>query len=120
MLAEAFEKAKLARLQILDVLKGAIEKPREKLSDNAPQILVIKIKTDKIGEVIGPGGKVIKAIKEKTGAEIDIDDDGTVYITGKNGSAEKAKEIVERIVHEYKVGEKFKEKWSESKHLAHL
>lgn len=107
VLAEAFEKAKLARLQILDVLKGAIEKPREKLSDNAPQILVIKIKTDKIGEVIGPGGKVIKAIKEKTGAEIDIDDDGTVYITGKNGSAEKAKEIVEGIVHEYKVGEKF-------------
>ncbi len=110
VLAEAFEKAKQARLQILDVLSKAIEKPREKLSDNAPKILVIKIKTDKIGEVIGPGGKVIKAIKEKTGAEIDIDDDGTVYVTGKNGSAEKAKAIVESIVREYKVGEKLEGK----------
>jgi len=97
VLAEAFEKAKQARLQILDVLARAIEKPREKISDNAPKILMTKIPAEKIGFIIGPGGKMIKEIKAKTGAEIDIDDDGTVYITGKNGSAEKAKAVVERL-----------------------
>ena len=103
----AFEKAKKARLQILDVITGAIPESRKNISPNAPEILVIKIKPDQIGGVIGSGGKTIKAIKEKTGAEIDIDDDGTVYLTGKDGSAEKAKIIVESMTHEYRPGEKF-------------
>ncbi len=103
----AFEKAKKARLQILDVITKAIPESRKNISPNAPEILVIKIKPDQIGGVIGSGGKTIKAIKEKTGAEIDIDDDGTVYLTGKNGSAEKAKVIVLSMTHEYKPGEKF-------------
>ncbi|MFA5651996.1 MAG: polyribonucleotide nucleotidyltransferase [Candidatus Paceibacterota bacterium] len=107
VLAIAFEKAKAARLQILKVIAGAISETRKDISNNAPKILVIKIKPDQIGGVIGSGGKTIKAIKEKTGAEVDIDDDGTVYLTGKNGSAEKAKMIVESMTHEYKPGEKF-------------
>ncbi len=107
VLTEAFEKAKQARLKILEVMLKAISEPRKDISKNAPKILVLKIKPDQIGGVIGSGGKTIKAIKEKTGAEIDIDDDGTVYVTGKEGSAEKAKKIVEEMTHEYKLGEKF-------------
>jgi polyribonucleotide nucleotidyltransferase len=103
----AFQKAKAARLQILDVITAAIPETRKNISPNAPEILVIKIKPEQIGGVIGSGGKTIKAIKEKTGAEIDIDDDGTVYLTGKNGTAEKARMIVESMTHEYKAGEKF-------------
>jgi polyribonucleotide nucleotidyltransferase len=107
VLATAFEKAKAARYQILDVIAGTINETRKDISPNAPKILVVKINSDQIGGVIGSGGKTIKAIKEKTGADIDIDDDGTVYLTGKNGSAEKARDIVESMTHEYKAGEKF-------------
>ncbi len=106
-LAVAFEKAKAARLQILDVILKAIPETRKEISPNAPKILVIKIKQDQIGGVIGSGGKTIKDIKERTEADIDIEDDGTVYITGKNGSAEKARDIIEGMTHEYKAGEKY-------------
>src|ERR1035437_6431792 len=73
----AFEKAKKARLQILEVIIKAIPEVRIDISAHAPKILVIKIKPEQIGGIIGSGGKTIKSIKEKTGAEIDIDDDGT-------------------------------------------
>jgi polyribonucleotide nucleotidyltransferase len=106
-LAVAFEKAKTARLQILDVITKAIPETRKEISQFAPKILVIKIKQDQIGGVIGSGGKTIKDIKERTEADIDIEDDGTVYITGKNGSAEKARDIIESMTHEYKAGETF-------------
>ncbi|MEI6528367.1 MAG: polyribonucleotide nucleotidyltransferase [bacterium] len=106
-LAVAFDKAKMARLKILDVILAAIPGPRKEISPNAPKIMVLKIKQDQIGGVIGSGGKVIKEIKEKTGAEIDIEDDGTVYCTGKNGSAEKARDIIASMTHEYKAGERF-------------
>ena len=106
-LAEAFEKAKQARLKILDVILKAIAEPRKDISPNAPKILVIKIKPDQIGGVIGSGGKTIKEIKEKTGADIDIEDNGTVYVSGKNGAAEKAKAIIEGMTHEYKAGERY-------------
>ena len=106
-LAVAFEKAKIARLQILDVILKEIPAVRKDISPNAPKILVIKIKPDQIGGVIGSGGKVIKEIKEKSGAQIDIEDDGTVYCTGKDGSAEKAKLIIEAMTHEYKPGERY-------------
>jgi len=106
-LAEAFEKAKMARLKILDVILKEIAEPRKDISVNAPKIVVLKIKPDQIGGVIGSGGKVIKEIKEKTGADIDIEDDGTVYCTGKDGSAEKAKAIIEAMTHEYKPGERY-------------
>jgi polyribonucleotide nucleotidyltransferase len=106
-LAEAFEKAKIARLKILDVILKEISEPRKDICKNAPKILVLKIRPDQIGGVIGSGGKVIKEIKEKTGADIDIEDDGTVYCTGKDGAAEKAKAVIEALTHEYKPGERY-------------
>ncbi|MES2023351.1 MAG: polyribonucleotide nucleotidyltransferase [Patescibacteria group bacterium] len=108
ILAEAMLQSKKARLTILDAIEKEIAKPRADISANAPKILIIKIKPDQIGMVIGSGGKTIKEIKEKSGAEVDIDDDGTVYFTGKDGSAEKAKKIVEEMTHEFKYGEVLK------------
>ena len=108
ILGEAMRQSKKARLTILDTLEKEIPKTREQISPNAPKILIIKINPDKIGMVIGGGGKTIKEIKEKTGAEITIEDDGTVYLTGKNGTAEAAKIIVEEMTHEFKVGEMLK------------
>src|SRR3989344_665626 len=105
ILGEAMRQSKEARAQIIDRIEKEISKPRSKISPNAPKILIIKINPDKIGLVIGGGGKTIKEIKEKTGAEITIEDDGTVYLTGKDDSAEKAKAIVEEMTHEFKVGE---------------
>ena len=104
-LKEAMTQAKAARLQILDVIEKEIAAPRADISMNAPKILVIKIRPDQIGGVIGSGGKVINAIREKTGCEITIEDDGTVFITGKNGAAEAGCKIVQEMTHEYKVGE---------------
>lgn len=107
-LAVAFEKAKAARYQILDVITKAIPAPRAEISKHAPKILTLKIKQDQIGMVIGSGGKTIKEIKERTDVEeIDINDDGTIYITGKNGSAEKAFTIISDMTHEYTRGERF-------------
>jgi len=108
VLKEAFEKARLARLQILKVMTDEIPAPREKISDFAPHIISMRIKPDQIGMVIGTGGKVIKEIKEKTGADIDIDDDGTVYITGLGDSCEQTKKIIEQITWEPTVGERFR------------
>lgn len=106
ILIEAFEKAKLARIKILDTIEKEIAKPRQDISNNAPKIVLVKINKEKIGLVIGTGGKTIKEIKEKTGIDdINIEDDGSVFITGKNGSAEKAKEII-KIITTDRVGEK--------------
>ena len=107
ILGEAFEAAKKARLQILKVIEKEISAPRSDISPNAPKIISIKIKPDQIGSIIGTGGKIINEIMEKTGAEIDIEDDGTVFFTGKNGAAEAAQKIVEGMTHEYKPGEKY-------------
>ncbi len=107
ILGEALVAAEKARFQILDVIEKEISAPRPNISPNAPEIVVTKIKPEQIGLVIGTGGKTINEIREKTGTEIEIEDDGTVYITGKNGSATKAKEIIEQMTHEYKKGERF-------------
>jgi len=107
IIAEALEKAKIACLHILDKIEGAISAPRKEISPNAPRVVIIKIKPDQIGLVIGTGGKTVNEIKEKTGAEIDIENDGTVFITGRNDSATKAQKIIEEMTREYKVGEKF-------------
>ncbi len=104
-LKEALVQAKAARLHILDVIEKEIPAPRADISVNAPKILVTKILPEQIGKVIGGGGKTINAIREKTGAELTIEDDGTVYITGKNGAADAALKIVLEMTHEYKVGE---------------
>ena len=105
ILGEAMRQAKNARVAILDKIEAEIPAPRKDISPNAPKILIIKIKPDLIGLVIGGGGKTIKEIKEKTGVEITIEDDGTVYFTGKGDSAEKAKSLVLEMTREYKVGE---------------
>lgn len=107
ILTEAFEKARLARLQILQVMATAIAAPRADISPVAPKIVTAKIRPDQIGMVIGGGGKTINEIRDRTGAEIDIEDDGTVFITGKNGAAEAAKKIIEDMTHEYVAGEMF-------------
>jgi len=106
ILKEALEKAKNARLHILKTMNEAIAEPRKELSPYAPRISTIKIPVDMIGLVIGPGGKSIKDIKEKTGAEIDIEDDGTVYISGIGEGGEKAKRIIEEMTKTFEVGEK--------------
>lgn len=108
ILKEAFEKAKSARERILKVIIDAIAEPRKEISPKAPKIVTLKIKVDQIGLVIGPGGKTIKKIQEDTKVEgIDIEEDGTIFITGKNGSAEKAKEIISELTREYNKGDKF-------------
>ena len=108
ILGEAMRQSTKARIAIIERIEKEIPTPRAEISPNAPKILVIKIKQDQIGLVIGAGGKTIKEIKEKSGAEITIEDDGKVYLTGKDGSAEKAKEIIEEMTHIFKIGEVLK------------
>jgi len=106
VLSEAFTQAKKARLQILGVITQAIAAPRPSISPRAPEILVVKVKPDQIGLVIGSGGKTINGIRDDSGvSDITIEEDGTVFITGTNGSAGKAKEMIEELVKEYKAGE---------------
>ena len=108
ILKEAFEKARVARLTILETMKKAIAAPRTDISPYAPKIVTIVIRPDQIGMIIGSGGKTINEIRDRTGAEIEIEDDGTVYITGKNGAADAAREIIAEMTHEYVAGEMFK------------
>ena len=89
VLAAALKQARDARLHILDVMMEAIDTPDE-MSPNAPRIITVKIPVDKIGEVIGPKGKMINQIQEDTGAEITIEDDGTIYIGAADGPAAEA------------------------------
>ena len=103
---EAFEQSKKTRMEILAVMLKAISEPSKELSPTAPRIIKMMINPDKIREVIGPGGKIINSIIDKTGAEIDIEQDGSVYITGKNlKEADEAKKIIEGLTHEYAVDE---------------
>ncbi len=108
VLVQAFAQAKKARLEILEVIKGAIEAPRADISTRAPKILTTKVKVDQIGLVIGPGGKTINGIRDRSKCDdITIEDDGSVFVTGRNGAAEAAmKEIVD-LTREYMPGEKF-------------
>ena len=106
ILETALDRAKDARFEILDHIATTIEKPREELSKYAPIIHMITIDPERIGEVIGAGGKIINKIIEQTGVKIDIDDDGKISILSDND--EKAKEaiaIIEDIVKEIEVGE---------------
>ena len=105
-LKEAFGQAKIARDEILAVMLMSISEPRKELSPTAPRIIKMMINPDKIREVIGTGGKMINSIIDETGAEIDIEQDGSVYITGKNlKQADEAKKIIEGLTHEYIVDE---------------
>jgi len=105
---EAFAQAKKARLEILEVIEKTIPAPRADISPRAPKILTLMVKVDQIGLVIGPGGKTINGIRERTGAEdITIEDDGSVFITGKNGAAEAAFKEISDLTREYMVGDRF-------------
>lgn len=109
VLAGALTQAREARLHILDVMNEAIDAPDE-MSPNAPRVITVKVPVDKIGEVIGPKGKMINQIQEETGADISIEDDGTVYIGATDGaSAEAARAAVNAIAnpHMPEVGERF-------------
>jgi polyribonucleotide nucleotidyltransferase len=90
IMAEALEQAKKGRLYILGLMEKALSKPRTEISQYAPRIIKIKINPDKIRDVIGPGGKVIRALVEETGAKIDVEDDGTVSIATADGAAAEA------------------------------
>jgi polyribonucleotide nucleotidyltransferase len=107
----ALQQARDARLHILEVMDRTIDKPRAELSSYAPRIFIMKIKPDKIGLVIGPGGKMIRQIIEDTGAKIDIEDDGTVFIAAVDQSAgEKARETIEALIEEPEIGKVYEGK----------
>ena len=97
VLAGALTQAREARMAILDVMGEAIDAPDE-MSELAPRIITVKVPVDKIGEVIGPKGKMINQIQDDTGANISIEDDGTIYIGADNGeSAEAARALINAI-----------------------
>jgi polyribonucleotide nucleotidyltransferase len=109
VLAAALRQARAARLTILEVMREAIDTPAD-MSPQAPRIITIKVPVDKIGEVIGPKGKMINSIQEDTGAEITIEDDGTIYIGATDGpSAEAARSTINAIANPHipEVGERF-------------
>jgi polyribonucleotide nucleotidyltransferase len=108
IMAEAIREARDARMKVLDVMNGAIQTPRKELSQYAPRIETVKIHPDKIGLLIGPGGKTIKGIVAETGAEINIDDDGSVHIySASRDSLNRAKEIISGMTKEIEVGESY-------------
>ncbi|MGD0389514.1 MAG: polyribonucleotide nucleotidyltransferase [Tepidisphaeraceae bacterium] len=105
IIRQTLHRAKEARLTILDKMATVLPAPRAEISKYAPRLLTVKIDPEKIGKLIGPGGKNIKKLQEDTGAQIDIEDDGTVFISCVDqASAEKARDLVEAITAEVKVG----------------
>jgi len=95
MMKEALEQAKIARMAIMEKMLAVLDKPRAELKPFAPRIITVKIPVEKIGALIGPGGKNIRALQEETGTKIDIEEDGTVYIASTDGTG--AKEAQERV-----------------------
>jgi polyribonucleotide nucleotidyltransferase len=105
VLGQAFERARVGRLVILDAMDQTISTPRPELSEYAPRILTLQIDPEKIGDVIGPGGKVIRKITEETGAKIDIDDDGTITIASTDPEGgPRALEIIKALTADVEIG----------------
>lgn len=105
IMAEALEQARQARLFILDKMLAALPAPRPDLKPHAPRITTVKIPVDKIGAIIGPGGKNIRALQEETGTKIDVEEDGTVYIASTDGiGAQLARERIEGITESPQIG----------------
>ncbi len=108
IMTEAIQRAKEARTKILGIMRGTLDKPRGELSKYAPRIETIKINPEKIGALIGPGGKTIKGIVAETGAEINIEDDGSVHIYATSGeSMARAKEIIGGMAKEIEIGQTY-------------
>ena len=105
MMKEALEQARTARMSIMDKMLAALAEPRADLKPHAPRIITVKIPVDKIGALIGPGGKNIRALQDETGVKIDIEEDGTVYIASTDGVGAKiAKERIEGLGESVVVG----------------
>jgi polyribonucleotide nucleotidyltransferase len=105
IMSEALAQAREARLKILDVIRSCMPEPRSDLSPYAPRMTTMMINPDKIGAVIGPGGKMIRKIQDETGVKIDIEDDGKVFIAGTDGpSAEKAREMIAALTETPEIG----------------
>jgi polyribonucleotide nucleotidyltransferase len=105
ILEKALAQAKIGRMHMLDKMAEALAAPRGNLSAHAPRIVVIKVKPDKVREVIGPGGKVIRGIIAKTGVKIDVEDDGTISIASADeAAAAKAIEMIKQITEDVEIG----------------
>src|SRR4029079_13341609 len=105
IIRDTLHRAKEARLVILEKMAEVIPEPRPDISKWAPRLLTVKIDPEKIGKLIGPGGKNIKALQAETGCQIDIEDDGTVYIASTDAQgAERCRDIVDAMTAEVKVG----------------
>ncbi len=108
IMAEAITRAREARMKILEIMRSTLDQPRTELSKYAPRIETIKINPEKIGALIGPGGKTIKGIVAETGAEINIEDDGSVHIYATSGeSMQRAKEIIGGMTREIEIGQTY-------------
>ncbi len=109
IMREALYQAREGRLHILKAMTGTLEQPRTDISAHAPRIVTLKIRPDKIRDVIGPGGKVIRGIIEETGVKIDVEDDGTVLIASTDGnSMQRAIDLIQGITAEAEVGKIYK------------
>ena len=104
ILTEALEQARVGRLHIMSKMLEVLPEAREQLSEFAPRILTIKINPEKIGKLIGPGGKTIRGLQETHTVKIDVDEDGTVYISGEGESAETALAEIEAMTEDIEVG----------------
>ena len=104
IVSQALDKAKKARLHILDIMDKAIPQPRSQLSKYAPRIITIQIPVAKIGDLIGPKGKIIRSIQEQTGAEINVDDNGLVTISAVGEGGERARDIIAGMIQTPEVG----------------
>jgi polyribonucleotide nucleotidyltransferase len=105
LLQEALEQAKAGRLQILGILREAIPEPRAEVSDYAPRVEVLKIPKDKIGMLIGPGGKTINALQEQFGVNISVEDDGTVFVAGEGSISREAAGAINGMMKDVEAGE---------------
>jgi polyribonucleotide nucleotidyltransferase len=113
IMAKALDQAKVARLEIIDHILNTIAEPREELNEFAPRMITVKIPTEKIGAVIGPGGKVIRGMIEEFGVTIDVGDDGTIIIGASDGAAgDAAKAQIELMTKDLTVGDRFNGKVS--------
>jgi len=105
ILAEALAQARQARMQILDVIEATLSKPRATLSPYAPRMTIMHVDPDKLGAVIGTGGKTVRALQDECGVRIDIEDDGTIYIASTSGpAAQKAQQMIEALTEEPEIG----------------
>jgi polyribonucleotide nucleotidyltransferase len=105
ILTQALQQALDARMYILEKIRECMPAPRAELKPHAPRMTILNVNPEKIGAIIGPGGKTVRGIQEETGVEIDIEDDGRVFIAAVDGlSAERAKEMIEALIEEPEVG----------------